>query len=405
MCLTGSPAVSTESYLPEDGDDEALWHVRHGDGDEEDLDESEVGEAFRALAQNLAVTDEDRAAWGGGNPQIDVAAPQMQQVDSEWEAYERRLMAAADKESTKVAAWAKKHPAGRSGRAKARPKKAPAPSPKAKQGAPKKRAAPAAQVAKSPKKAKPESISVLVRLTAESVEVPAGELRAELPRPLPGMAWTPSAQTSPRPSAQKPSEGGSSSKVGSPGPSKKTKSPAPSKPMSQKQRKEVGLALGAAAAVAVTAAAVARARAKAAWKVAAQAQAKFPMEDCKLQRMLRRLGSGGGGSDDDDGKGSDSGSGSNDSSESDSDSDSDGDADVRVPLGAKMQAVEKAVRLACRVEICQIFADPVDLDVFTDYLDHVDTPMALRTVLRKVRAGAYSDPCAMRGDFALIHQN
>ena len=36
-------------YLPADGEDPALWHVLHDDGDEEDLEEEEVAEALAAF--------------------------------------------------------------------------------------------------------------------------------------------------------------------------------------------------------------------------------------------------------------------------------------------------------------------------------------------------------------------
>ena len=35
-------AWSWAGWLPEEGEDEALWHVEHDDGDEEDLEECEV---------------------------------------------------------------------------------------------------------------------------------------------------------------------------------------------------------------------------------------------------------------------------------------------------------------------------------------------------------------------------
>ena len=43
-----------ERYLPAHGEEGALWHMRHDDGDEEDLDERELEAALR-LEQELEV--------------------------------------------------------------------------------------------------------------------------------------------------------------------------------------------------------------------------------------------------------------------------------------------------------------------------------------------------------------
>ena len=45
----GQTAIGTvQQYLPPDGDDEALFHIVHGDGDNEDLD---IHESFAAMEQ------------------------------------------------------------------------------------------------------------------------------------------------------------------------------------------------------------------------------------------------------------------------------------------------------------------------------------------------------------------
>ena len=41
-----------EKYLPSDGEDGALFHVLHDDGDEEDLDEKECAEAIEEYRRN-----------------------------------------------------------------------------------------------------------------------------------------------------------------------------------------------------------------------------------------------------------------------------------------------------------------------------------------------------------------
>ena len=41
-------------YLPLDGDEPALWHVVHDDGDEEDLEEGELLEAIGQLTARPA---------------------------------------------------------------------------------------------------------------------------------------------------------------------------------------------------------------------------------------------------------------------------------------------------------------------------------------------------------------
>jgi allophanate hydrolase subunit 1 len=76
-----------------------------------------------------------------------------------------------------------------------------------------------------------------------------------------------------------------------------------------------------------------------------------------------------------------------------------------VILSAEMQAVEKALLKLAKLEVCEIFAEAVDLAVFTDYLDFVDHPMDLGTMLEKLRAGEYADPYAMKLDFDLIEDN
>ena len=38
------------AWVPEEGEDEALWHMVHDDGDEEDLDEGEMREALQLCA-------------------------------------------------------------------------------------------------------------------------------------------------------------------------------------------------------------------------------------------------------------------------------------------------------------------------------------------------------------------
>ena len=51
-----SPGVETNAvivaWVPEEGDDQALWHVRHPDGDEEDLEaeEVDVGDPSKRIA-------------------------------------------------------------------------------------------------------------------------------------------------------------------------------------------------------------------------------------------------------------------------------------------------------------------------------------------------------------------
>ena len=62
------------SWLPaEKNDGRAFYRVRHDDGDEEDLDEDEVGEAARGFEECPKVGGGDAPASGGGAPSSDGA--------------------------------------------------------------------------------------------------------------------------------------------------------------------------------------------------------------------------------------------------------------------------------------------------------------------------------------------
>ena len=74
-------------------------------------------------------------------------------------------------------------------------------------------------------------------------------------------------------------------------------------------------------------------------------------------------------------------------------------------LSRELQAVESATTKLLKEETNEIFAAPVDLTVFTDYLDYVEQPMDLHTMLEKLRAGEYADADAMKPDFDLIELN
>ncbi|KAL1499104.1 hypothetical protein AB1Y20_013617 [Prymnesium parvum] len=56
-------------WLPEDGEDEPLWHMEHDDGDEEDLDEEEARAAVRALKRRQ--TTEEAAEQGEESDEAD----------------------------------------------------------------------------------------------------------------------------------------------------------------------------------------------------------------------------------------------------------------------------------------------------------------------------------------------
>ena len=53
-------------YLPADGEDPALWHVLHDDGDEEDLEEGELLEAIAQLRARPADGLQDCLGLGLG---------------------------------------------------------------------------------------------------------------------------------------------------------------------------------------------------------------------------------------------------------------------------------------------------------------------------------------------------
>ena len=53
-------------YLPADGEDPALWHVLHDDGDEEDLEQGELLEAIAQLRARPADGLQDCVGLGLG---------------------------------------------------------------------------------------------------------------------------------------------------------------------------------------------------------------------------------------------------------------------------------------------------------------------------------------------------
>ena len=58
----GLPAIGTvQKYLPPDGDDEALFHILHDDGDKEDLDVYECFAAMEEYRKNFSTLDSNSA--------------------------------------------------------------------------------------------------------------------------------------------------------------------------------------------------------------------------------------------------------------------------------------------------------------------------------------------------------
>ena len=54
----GNTNVGTvQKYLPPDGDDEALFHILHDDGDKEDLDIHECFAAMEQYRKNFSTSD------------------------------------------------------------------------------------------------------------------------------------------------------------------------------------------------------------------------------------------------------------------------------------------------------------------------------------------------------------